>query len=254
MDLKKLAEETSKHIDHDIVFFDIETTGVDLTIDETIQFAGIRVNKNQTFEYFNTLIKPSKEIPKEVEEITKITNEMVKDMLPFKAHAKKIATLLSGADVGGFNNARFDVVILNRELTQAGYPKTMNESYIIDVYLKFINDCSRKLSDAYKYYLGKELVGAHDAGVDISATVEIFIEQAKRSNKSSRDISKEFLTEPSKRIGFGKHIEFNEAGKAVWCFGKNKGKLIESDLSYAKWVANSDFPVEVKEYLNERVL
>ena len=250
-DFKAIAQETVKHIKRDTTWFDLETTGVDTNLDEIVQFAGLRINVDGTHEYFETLIKPNKAIPEAASDVHKITNEMVKNEKPFKAHAAKIAKFVSNCDVGGFNNARFDVVLLDRQLRECGFNKTMSSAYIVDSYLKFIADCTRKLGDSYKFYTGKELVGAHDAGVDILATVEVFVEQAKRSGKDAQEISKESLPGPDERVGFSNHIKFTEDGVAVWGFGKNKDKPITQDQGYVRWVLSSDFPVEVKDFLSQ---
>ena len=70
-----------------LVVFDLETTGLDLVNDRIIQLSYIKVSPDGTEKSGNELINPGKEIPKEVTDLTGITNEMVKDAPTFKQRA-----------------------------------------------------------------------------------------------------------------------------------------------------------------------
>ena len=95
-----------------LVVFDLETTGLDLVNDRIIQLSYIKVSPDGTEKSGNELINPGKEIPKEVTDLTGITNEMVKDAPTFKQRAADINREFTGCNFCGHNSNRFDVPML----------------------------------------------------------------------------------------------------------------------------------------------
>lgn len=69
------------------VFLDFETTGLNVGLDEIIEFGAIKVAADKTESLFQCLVKPEKEIPPHITKITHINNEMVN-------YAAKIAEVL----------------------------------------------------------------------------------------------------------------------------------------------------------------
>jgi DNA polymerase-3 subunit epsilon len=115
----------------------------------------------------------------------------------------------------------------------------------------------RNLSAAYKFYLGKELVGAHGAEADNDAAVEVFEAQLARYAELPRDIQglHEFCNfcnaiEPSWVDAEGKLIWRD--GEAFFNFGKYKCKSLaevcRTDPGYIDWmVQKGDFPKDLVE-------
>ena len=97
-----------------LVVFDLETTGLDLVNDRIIQLSYIKVSPDGTEKSGNELINPGKEIPKEVTDLTGITNEMVKDAPTFKQRAADINREFTGCDFCGYNSNRFDGIPTRR--------------------------------------------------------------------------------------------------------------------------------------------
>jgi DNA polymerase III epsilon subunit len=74
----KLASKLPISMPKQLIVFDLETTGLDPYKDEIIEIAAIKINTESTHhEAYQTLVKPSKKIPKRATEINGITNEMV---------------------------------------------------------------------------------------------------------------------------------------------------------------------------------
>ena len=82
-----------------LIIFDLETTGLDIAKDSIIQISYIKVSPDGQEERKNYFVNPGKPIPQEVQELTHITNEMVKDAPSFKQLA---ATANSIADCESF--------------------------------------------------------------------------------------------------------------------------------------------------------
>lgn len=70
-------------IGREFVVFDLETTGVEHD-DKITEIGAVRLVDGIATEYFSTLVNPEKNIPQEVQDLTGITNEMVKDAPTFE--------------------------------------------------------------------------------------------------------------------------------------------------------------------------
>ena len=105
-----------------LVFFDLETTGLDMQSDRIVQFAFIKIHPDGREEEWESLVNPGIPIPVEVTQIHGITDRKVKDKPKFDYFAPKIFEFLTGCDVGGFNAIRFDVPMLQAEMTRNQHP------------------------------------------------------------------------------------------------------------------------------------
>ena len=108
------------NLEKPIVFFDLETTGVNIGTDRIVEIAILKVFPNGNKERKTWLVNPEVEIPKEASDIHGITNEQVVTEPTFKALAPQISELIEGCDLAGFNSNRFDIPLLAEELMRAG--------------------------------------------------------------------------------------------------------------------------------------
>ena len=65
-----------------ICFFDLETTGINISKDRVVEISILKVFPNGTEESKTWLVNPEMDIPKEVVEIHGITNEKLKSVSP----------------------------------------------------------------------------------------------------------------------------------------------------------------------------
>jgi len=80
------------------VVVDVETTGLDKEIDELIFLSAVRVANMEIVDTFEMFIKPTKPIPKEIEELCEITNEMVSSAASAETAVSKLIEWI-GMDV-----------------------------------------------------------------------------------------------------------------------------------------------------------
>ena len=244
------------NLEKPIVFFDLETTGVNIGTDRIVEIAILKVFPNGNKESKTWLVNPEVEIPKEASDIHGITNERVVTEPTFKELAPEISKMIEGCDLAGFNSNRFDIPLLAEELMRAGIDFDMNDRKAIDVQVIFHKKEQRTLSAGYQFYCGKELVGAHGAEADTNATYEILLAQLDKYDdiENSVDALSEFSTH-GKRADFAGFILMNEDEQEIFSFGKYKGRTVEDVLKenpgYNNWIQNADFTLYTKKVLRE---
>jgi DNA polymerase-3 subunit epsilon len=239
-----------------IVFFDLETTGVNIAVDKIVEISILKIYPNGNKESKTWLVNPEIEIPKGATEVHGITNEKVVTEPTFKELASKINEIIDDSDLGGFNSNRFDIPLLAEELMRAGIDFDMKNRKAIDVQVIFHKKEQRTLSAGYQFYCGKELEGAHGAEADTNATYEILLAQLEKYDdiENSVDALSEFSSH-GKRADFAGFILFNDDDKEIFSFGKYKGRTVEEVLKenpgYNNWIQNADFPLYTKKVLRE---
>ena len=237
-----------------IVFFDLETTGVNIAKDRIVEISILKIYPNGNKESKTWLVNPEIEIPKEVTAIHGITNEQVVTEPTFKELAKEVNHMIEGCDLAGFNSSRFDIPLLAEELLRAGIDFDMKNRVAVDVQVIYHKKEQRTLSAAYKYYCGKSLENAHSAEADTNATYEILEAQLKMYDDLENDMK--FLHEYSshkKRADFAGFLMYDNDGDEVFTFGKYKNQkvidILEKDKGYYSWIQNADFPLYTKKVL-----
>ena len=240
-----------------IIFFDLETTGINVSTDRIVEICYIKVMPNGNELSRTMRINPGIPIPKEASDVHGITNDDVKDCPTFKEVAREIAKDFEGCDIAGFNSNRFDVPMLAEEFLRAEVNIDLSRHKAVDVQVIYHKIEQRTLSAAYKFYCGKELVDAHSALADTRATYEILMAQLdKYPDILQNDI--EFLSGYSsftRNVDYAGRMGYDDAGREIFNFGRYKGMLVsdvlQRDPGYYGWMMNGDFPLNTKQKLTE---
>tara|TARA_B110000046_G_scaffold40521_1_gene44880 strand:- start:27188 stop:27958 length:771 start_codon:yes stop_codon:yes gene_type:complete len=237
-----------------IVFFDLETTGVDVAKDRIVEISILKLQPDGKKEVKTRRVNPEMLIPKGSSEIHGIYDEDVKDEPTFKSMAKSLAVFIGNSDLAGFNSNKFDVPLLAEEFLRVGVDFEIDNRNLVDVQNIFHKLEQRTLVAAYKFYCGKDLTNAHSAEADNIATYEVLEAQIERYDELENNVN--FLSDFSKRTNNADlmgRIVFNEENIEVFNFGKHKGtpvsQVLEKDPSYYKWMMNGDFPLYTKKVL-----
>lgn len=240
-----------------LVFFDLETTGLNTTRDRIIEISLLKVYPNGKEEVKTRRLNPEMPIPPESTAIHGITDEDVKDCPTFKQIAKSLADQLEGCDLAGFNSSRFDVPMLAEEFLRAGVDFDMGRRKLIDVQIIYHRREPRTLEAAYAFYCNKQLDNAHSAESDTRATYEVLKSQLDHYPDLVNDIdalSKEYSSF-NDNVDLAGRMIYNENGVEVFNFGKHKGKPVEEVLknepSYYAWMMDGDFPLNTKQALTK---
>ena len=238
-----------------IVFFDLETTGIQIATDRIVEISILKVFPNGNKESKTWLVNPEMEIPKEASDIHGITNEKVVNEPTFKELAPLVNEMIKDCDLAGFNSNRFDIPLLAEEMLRANIDFDMQNRKAIDVQVIYHKKEQRNLSAGYEFYCGKKLENAHSAEADTLATYEILEAQLEKYEDIKNDV--DFLSDYSthqKRADFAGFILVNHMEEEFFSFGKYKGKTVEEVLQvnpgYYSWMQNADFPLYTKKVVS----
>jgi DNA polymerase-3 subunit epsilon len=251
-----------------IVFFDIESTGLNIGTDKIVEICLLKVMPDNTTVIKTELINPQMHIPEHVSELHGIYDKDVADKPVFSEVALGIRDFIKGCDLAGYNLQKFDIPLLVEEFLRVNVDISLRGVRIIDVQNIFHRMEPRTLRAAYKFYCGEELINAHSAEADTVATFKILEAQLSRyENTVIIDENKQecipiqndvavlsaFSTH-SKNVDFAGHLVYDKENKVVFNFGKYKGIAVEQvfvkEPSYYDWMMKADFPLYTKKMVH----
>lgn len=235
-----------------IVFFDLETTGIQISSDRIVEISFLKIFPNGNKESKTWLVNPTIPIPSESTEIHGISDEKVKNEPTFKELAPEISKIIHNCDLAGYNSNKFDIPLLAEEFLRVGVDFNMKNRKAVDVQNIFHKMEQRTLIAAYKFYCNKELTNAHSAEADTTATYEILLSQLEKYEELENNIN--FLSEFSLLGGefadMAGFIRYNKNGEEILSFGKYKGvtlkQIWQENKGYFSWIQNADFPLFTK--------
>jgi DNA polymerase-3 subunit epsilon len=238
-------------LDRPILFFDLESTAIDVEKARIIEFAGIRLSPAGERQTFRSFVNPECPIPREVQELTGISEHDVATAPTFRELVDTLEPLLHNADLSGYNAANYDVPLLRAEFKRLGRPLPGPFDRVVLDSLEILRKHEvRNLGWAHKFYFGTSLANAHSALADVEATENILFEQTRRYglNGSAREITAALrhpYLDARRRL-------MRTDGEVVICFGKHAGKtvrtILSEEASYIDWMIENVDP-EVVDFI-----
>ena len=253
-------------LEKDIIFFDIESTGLSTSKDRIVQLAIIKCFADGRPNLEKTrLINPEIPIPIESSAIHGITDEMVKDQPTFAKVAKGLLELIGNSDLAGFNSNRFDIVMLMEEFERCGMQLDMSERRCVDLLRVFHKMEQRTLAGAMRFYCDEKIENAHNAMVDTKATLKVLeaqLEKYKDVDFEEKDgnilkapVKNDIqalhdFTNDKNELDFQGKVKLNAEGVPCFTFGKYQnlpvGRSLAGDSKYMQWILNGDFASDTK--------
>jgi exonuclease len=237
-----------------IVFFDLETTGINVSSDRIVEITYLKVEPNGNKTSKTLRINPQMHIPEQASAVHGIYDQDVADCPAFRQIAASIAKDIEGCDLAGYNSINFDIPLLVEEFLRADVDIDLKRRKFVDVMVIFYKQEPRNLSAAYKFYCGKDLSNAHSSEADTMATLEILEAQLCRYGDLENTV--DFLSEYSshnKNVDYAGRIIYDDKKREIFNFGKYKGMLVvevfRRDPSYYQWMMNGDFPLYTKKVI-----
>lgn len=236
-----------------LVFFDIESTGLNIATDRIVELCLIKVHPDGSEEAHTMRFNPEIPISPEASEVTGIYDADVADCPTFKEKAASIAKLLENSDLAGFNSNAFDIPLLVEEFIRVGVDFDVQKCKFVDVQNIYHKLERRTLSAAYKFYCNKDLIDAHSALADTRATYEVLQAQLDMYPEDlQNDVT--FLADFSRRnrnVDLAGRVVYNDQGQEVINFGKYRGQVVaevfKRDPGYFSWVMQGDFTQNTKQ-------
>lgn len=233
-------------LDRPLVFFDLETTGLNLKTDRIVELALIRISPQGDVLERVRRFNPGIPIPPEATAVHGITDEDVAESAPFCARAKALFELLEDCDLSGFNVRRFDVPMLAAEFARCGLKFDLEGRRVVDMQNIFHREEPRDLSAAARFYLEREHEEAHTALGDIRTSAAVLSAQLQRYPHVPRDLDglhayceeyAPYRTEVDRWFG-------PEDQGRVFRRGKHKGRPLDevaaTDPDYLRWMLGAD--------------
>jgi DNA polymerase-3 subunit epsilon len=239
-----------------IVFFDLETTGINPSFDRIVEISLLKVLPNGSEISKTYLVNPQMPIPAGATEIHGISDDDVKDAPVFKMLAKELVSILEDADIGGYNSNKFDIPLLAEEFLRAEIDFDLKKRNFVDVMVIFMKKEPRNLEAAYKFYCDKDLKDAHSAKADTLATYEVFKSQLDKYPELGENIDQiSEYSSHNRNADFAGRLVYDDNDVIVVNFGKYKGQplvqVLKKDPSYYDWVQKGDFPLYTKKIFTE---
>lgn len=233
-----------------IVFFDVETTGVDVNNDRILELAAVKFFPDKTTEEFYLLLNPETLISEEATSKHGFSNEDLKDKPVMADVITKLLEFFDESDLGGHNSNHFDIQMLVTEIKRCGYSYDVSKIKMVDTRKIYLRNNPKELTHLYKDYTGKDLENAHSAHADIVATVEIFNKQVEKygiKDLDAADLIGKTDKDGNKYLDLdGKFIKTVD-NKYLYNFGKHKGEEVNmNNINFIGWMLNTNFSDDTK--------
>lgn len=268
-----------------LLFFDIESTGLNIPADSIIELSFVKVFPGREEPEIKTWrIRPwdyenhrQRHISEEASKVNGVTDDMLTGCPRFLEVSAEIAGWLRDSDLAGFNSAKFDLPMLAEEFERVkAYCRSrigndsarellekldidLHEPLMVDVQNIFHAMEPRNLRAAYRFYCGGEdFENAHEAQADTLATYEVLKAQLDRYKEPDKyreqvlrnDVKSLAAFVGRKYVDFSGHLITGDDGQVYINFGKHKGRTArevwETESSYFKWIQDGSFTLDTK--------
>jgi len=242
-------------LERPLVFFDLETTGVDVDNDRIVQIAVTRLEPSSSKGTSGTcitmcktedmwLVNPGIAIPEGASSVHGIYDADVEEMPTFSDISEEVAKWFEGADVCGHNVIKFDIPLLENEMERVGTPFEVDGG-AVDTLRIFQGRFRHTLECAHRLYVGEYMEGAHDAGNDVDALVSILSGMIEEYPDMPNEPGLLSRTPPNPDWVDAEGKFIWDRGNVILNFSKNKGRTLKdmakNDRGFLEWMLGLDF-------------
>ena len=183
------------HLERPLLFFDIESTGLNIATDCIAELSFVKVFpdgeqrvKTWRFKPWDYLNNRQYPMNPQASAVNGIKDEDLAGCPRFLDIVDEVVSWLSDSDLAGFNSAKFDLPMLAEEIERvraagrADLDIDLHAKRMVDVQTIYHMMEPRNLKAAYRFYCGgKDFENAHTAEADTIATYEVLKGQLDRS-------------------------------------------------------------------------
>jgi DNA polymerase-3 subunit alpha (Gram-positive type) len=177
-----------------LVFLDLETTGLDVVTGDTIcEIGALKINQRQITDKFVTLVNPQKPISAEAFRVHKISFDQLKDAPYFKDIAAGFCRFVENSVVLAYNVA-FDLGFINNQLEKIGYTSLAVPAIdILALARKTLKLGRYNLSSVVNYFNIHYEGDLHRAAADAYVCSQVFFQLKDIAKKNGISSLAEFI-------------------------------------------------------------
>lgn len=208
-DTKKIVYDiTDETVDSPFVVFDIESTGLDKNKCKIIEIGAVKVVNGKVIDRWSTFVNPGVKIPKNITDLTSITDSMVKDAESFEEQIDGFLEFCRGC-VMVAHNANFDMGFMKTEAKNCG--RNFDLPYLDTMVLArcMYKELPNHRLDTLCKHLGVINAHHHRAVDDAEATAQAFVKMLDELKKNEKTELKTFNKEFDIRTASSKTKAFH---------------------------------------------
>jgi DNA polymerase-3 subunit epsilon/ATP-dependent DNA helicase DinG len=168
------------------VAVDLETTGLDPERDAIIEIGAVKFRVDEVLDTWSNLVNPGRPIPYQIEQLTGITNQDVRQAPPLRVLIRSFARFVGQHPVVA-HNVSFDLSFLQRQ-------GLLRENLPLDTF----ELASILMPHAARYSLGRladtlgiQFITRHRAMDDAKATMQLFLALLEQASQLDLNIIQE---------------------------------------------------------------
>ena len=185
-----IDEPNDKELSQTFIVFDIETTGFSNINDKITEIGAVKIENFKIVDRFSELINPEKDISYKIQELTGITNDLVKDKPTIEEILPKFMEFI-GDSVVVAHNAEFDTGFISQKCREQGLEyknKSIDTLMLSRILLPHLK---RFRLNLIAKELGIPLLNHHRAVDDAEATANIFLKFLEMLQKKGANTLKD---------------------------------------------------------------
>ena len=232
-----VVNDKGQSIDTTYCVLDLETTGLSAKTEKITEIGIMKIQNGEVIDKFAEFVNPEKHIPQRVQEVTNITDEMVKDSPKIEELFPKVLEFIKGSVLVA-HNATFDIGFLKNVAKDLGYEFDYTYVDTLPLSRKIYPELKKHKLGKIAEHLGIKVEVAHRALDDVDTTVKVLKfmmeELKKRGAKTVADIALKCEDEKTKAEEYKKLQPYHAIILAKNYVGlKNLYKLVS--LSHLKY-------------------
>ncbi|RDY26735.1 PolC-type DNA polymerase III [Romboutsia weinsteinii] len=169
-----IEDANDKDLSQSFVVFDIETTGFSNTNDKITEIGAVKIENFKVVDRFSELINPEKDISYKIQELTGITNDLVRDKPTIEEILPKFMEFI-GDSVLVAHNAEFDTGFISQKCREQGLEYNNSAVDTLTLARVLLPNLKRHRLNVVAKALGIPLLNHHRAVDDAEATAKIFL-------------------------------------------------------------------------------
>ncbi|MCC3864873.1 PolC-type DNA polymerase III [Terrisporobacter petrolearius] len=172
--LPVIQKANDKDLSQTFIVFDLETTGFSNKNDKITEIGAVKVENFKIVDRFSQLINPEKDISYKVQELTGITNDLIKDKPTIEEILPKFVEFI-GDSVLVAHNADFDMGFMQQKCREQNIEFKNTSVDTLTLARTLLPHMKRFRLNLIAKELGIPLLNHHRAVDDAEATAHIFI-------------------------------------------------------------------------------